>query len=180
MVDRAVTRGTFDSAAIRPVLITPHPHARPILILVVVAAQRSGGRYRGGRWFESTAAHHNWARVPLPALARLRRLLVPTADHPTLGWWCGSCNVCARLTIVVRMSQEEKFSSLSEAGYRDVGFIHLPNGPLYRNGRTSDTIWVCQTNDPYPGDPVPLYAWGKTREKAAEQLLGLIHQLHPE
>ncbi len=39
-------------------------------------------------------------------------------------------------------------------------------------------VWVCQA-DPYPGDPERLYAWGATREEAAERLYALIVKWHP-
>ena len=76
------------------------------------------------------------------------------------------------------MSIEEKLLILDRAGYHDVSFIHMPNGDQYRLGRTPTTFWVCQT-EPYPGDPEPFFAWGKTREEAADQLIHLVLQLHP-
>ena len=74
------------------------------------------------------------------------------------------------------MSLEENLSLLESQGYRDVSFIAMPNGPQYDHGRTPEGIWVCQTES-YPGDPEPLYAWGKTRLDAIEKLVHVVREL---
>jgi len=76
------------------------------------------------------------------------------------------------------MTLEAALDALAGEGYHDVRFIALPSGPQYRPGRTPTTHWVCEI-EPYPGDPDPLYAWGTTREEAAEGLYKLLLKLHP-
>jgi hypothetical protein len=85
----------------------------------------------------------------------------------------------ARTTIGRPMPLDETLTALEAAGYRDVSFIAMPNGPQYLHRRTSESVWVCQTES-YAGDPSPLYAWGTPREEAAARLLQLVLSLHPE
>ena len=85
----------------------------------------------------------------------------------------------ARQTMARRMALEETLAELELAGYRDVSFIAMPNGPQYSHGRTSESVWVCEAES-YTGDPSPLYAWGKTRQEAAARLWQLVLGLHPE
>jgi len=73
---------------------------------------------------------------------------------------------------------ETALDALAGEGYHDVRFIVHPNGTQYKLGRSRTMLWVCEV-DPYPGDPEHLYAWGATREEAAEAVYKLILKLHP-